>query len=221
MKLVQIRLTDLIIDPRCQMRVEFDAHYAAELAEVRKEGFPLPPVVAFQDKPPKAILADGFHRCKAEELVSGKRAFIVAELRPGGIRDAILYATSCNAKSPLRPTEEDYKKAALTLLEDEEWGQWSVREIARRTGCPRSTVGQMRDVLINSSSGSNGHIKIRRKGKTYTQTTRAKTAAPAPVTDLAWLDKVRDCLGQAVEGLADRDGYGLALHYARLALAAL
>ena len=46
----------------------------------------------------------------------------------------------------------DKRKSVMTLLEDEEWGAWSGREIARRCGVHHSYVSRIRSPLsINDS----------------------------------------------------------------------
>jgi len=168
-----MRLCDLVLHPQCQMRVAFSEQYAAELADYLDGGGRLPPVTAFRDLPgPRALLADGFHRRRAHEI-AGRRT-IEVDVRAGDLRAAILFATGCNAKSPLRPALEDFKKAAWTLLSDAEWGRWSLREIARRTGCRRDVVSQLKDLLDEQlSSGGPGQIgldgvTVQRGGTTYT-----------------------------------------------------
>ena len=50
-------------------------------------------------------------------------------------------------------TSADKRKAVLTLLEDDEWGQWSDREIARRCKVHHSFVSRVRPSLSTSDSG--------------------------------------------------------------------
>ena len=180
MILAQMRLPDLILHPQCQMRIVFSESYAEELADYLDAGGVLPPVVGFRERPgPRAILADGFHRRRAYEIAG--RRMIEVNVKDGDLRAAILYATSCNAKSPLRPAPEDYKKAAWTLLADSEWGRWSVRDIARRTGCRRDVVSQLKELYAEQcASGGLGQIgldgiTVHRGEQTYTMRFRDMT----------------------------------------------
>ena len=173
MILAQLRLTDLILHPQCQMRVAFNEGYAEELADYLDAGGVLPPVIGFRERPgPRALLADGFHRRRAHELAGRKT--IEVDVRPGDLRVAILFATSCNARSPLRPAPEDFKKAAWTLLADPEWGGWSDRKIHQLTGCRRDVIAQLRDLYREQfSSGGKSQIgldgvTVERGGSTYT-----------------------------------------------------
>ena len=182
MILAQMRLPDLILEPQCQMRVAFSETYAEELADYLDAGGALPPVVAFRDGPgPRAVLADGFHRRRAHEIA--RRKYIETDIRAGDLRAAIFYATSCNARSPLRPAPEDFKKAAWTLLADPEWGRWSDRKINELTGCRRDVIAQLRDLFAEQfSSGRKSQMKIgldgvtvERGGSTYTMRFRDMT----------------------------------------------
>jgi hypothetical protein len=49
-------------------------------------------------------------------------------------------------------TNEDKRRAVMTLLGDEEWSQWSNREIARRCGVHHDLVGSLRSSLADSAS---------------------------------------------------------------------
>jgi hypothetical protein len=52
----------------------------------------------------------------------------------------------------LRRTNEDKRRAVLTLLQDEEWTQWSDREIARRCGVSHQMVAPIRSSLVVATS---------------------------------------------------------------------
>jgi len=178
--LAQLRLTDLVLHPQCQMRVAFSEEYAEQLADYLDGGGRLPPVVAFREHPgPRALLADGFHRLRAHEIA--RRKYIETDIRAGDLRAAVLFATSCNARSPLRPAPEDFKKAAWTLLVDAEWGRWSDREIHRLTGCRRDVIAQLRDLVAEQfSSGRICQIEVdgvtvHRGDTTYTMRFRDMT----------------------------------------------
>lgn len=51
-----------------------------------------------------------------------------------------------------RRTNEDKRKAMPTLLNDEEWGKWSDREIGRRCCVASSMVGDYRKSLQSDYS---------------------------------------------------------------------
>ena len=232
MRLVQFPLKHLIRDERCQMRVEFDEGYAQELAEVRRAGVPLPAVDVFQTERPRGYLADGYHRARAEELAFGPRAQVLANVHPGGLREAVLFAAGANARHGLRPRAEDVRKAVATLLTDPEWGQWSGREIARRVGCGRDLVDRLKDQLAELS-GAIGQIgldgvRVQRNGTTYTmrfrdmtpQQRRAAAQEESAGHRAAWRRQLAEALDDA-ERHALNLGLGAVLGHVRRAQEAL
>ncbi len=75
-------------------------------------------------------LADGFHRVAASNQAG--RYVVEANVHQGTQRDAILHAAGANAEHGLPRSHDDKRRAVKRLLEDDEWGKWSDREIARR-----------------------------------------------------------------------------------------
>lgn len=69
---------------------------------------------------------------------------INTEIRQGSCRDAILHSLGANASHGIRRTNADKRKAVEIMLEDEEWGQWSDREIARKCGVGNQLVSHVR-----------------------------------------------------------------------------
>lgn len=139
LKLAQIRT-----DGGTQPRTELNESAVADYAESITEGAKFPPVTVFYDG---ALywLADGFHRFFAHKKIGALD--INAEVHQGTKRDAILHSVGANASHGLRRTNEDKRKAVLTLLEDPEWAQWSNREIARRCCVSDKTVASVRESL--------------------------------------------------------------------------
>ncbi|MEI8165018.1 MAG: ParB/RepB/Spo0J family partition protein [Chloroflexales bacterium] len=126
-------------------------------------------------------LADGFHRIEAAQRAN--LPTVPCEVRPGTRRDAVLYAVGANANHGHRRTRQDVRRAIELLLQDEEWGKWSDREISRQVGCSPSTVGTVRpSVQLGQMEGRT----VSRNGTTYTQAERqpAAPAAPAPAAPL-------------------------------------
>ena len=120
-----------------------------EYAKAMTEGDRFPPVIAFFDGS-LYWLADGYHRIAALELLGEHK--ISVELFDGGKREAILYSVGANAKHGLRRSNSDKRHSVMKLLEDEEWVQWSDREIGRRCGVDNSTVSKYRGSLLDSNS---------------------------------------------------------------------
>jgi hypothetical protein len=129
-------------------------------------------VVVFSDDDSASYwLADGFHRFEAAQKAG--RAFIKAEIREGGKREAILFAVGANASHGLRRRNIDKRNSVLKLLKDEEWSQWSDREIAKQCKVDHKTVARIRRELSGEIPQIQNPIrKVTRGGKTYDQNTR-------------------------------------------------
>jgi len=137
---IDLLRTDGGTQPRAGMYLATIADYADEMKnEVR-----FPPVTVFYDGS-EYWLSDGFHRVAAAKKI--RRDTIDVDIQQGTQRDAILHACGANATHGMRRTNEDKRRAAKTLLQDEEWSQWSDREIARRCVVGAPLVGQLRESL--------------------------------------------------------------------------
>lgn len=119
--------------------------YAAEV----RSGAEFPPVVVFYDGSDH-WLADGFHRLNAYTKAGAE--FIPADVRQGTRRDAILHSVGANGEHGLRRTNDDKRRAVLTLLNDGEWSKWSDREIARQCNVSHEFVRRARPVTVNVDS---------------------------------------------------------------------
>ena len=130
-KVTYLPVSAIKVDPACQAREALNAKTVGEYREIMmREGTNyFPPIVAFHDGP-NYWLSDGFHRYAAAQKVG--LHVLKAEISKGSRRDAILHAVGANATHGLRRTNADKRRAVSVLLEDEEWGSWSNREIARR-----------------------------------------------------------------------------------------
>jgi hypothetical protein len=96
---------------------------------------------------------------------------ISADVRPGGRREAILHSVGANAKHGWRRSNDDKRKAVLTLLRDPEWAEWSDREIARRCGVDGKMVAGLRPKPSAEEPQIRTKRKVKRKGKVYAQNT--------------------------------------------------
>jgi hypothetical protein len=149
MKLVNLKLQELTLDPSIQSRTERDEAYVEELRKDLLEGAEFPPIVVFTDGN-TSWPADGVHRYLAHERAG--RSEILADLREGGKREAIFHAVGANAKHGKRRSNEDKRKAVEILLQDEEWGKWSDRHIANACRVSQPLVSSIRKDLAE-----NGH----------------------------------------------------------------
>jgi len=143
-------------DTDLQMReAGIDVGVVAEYAEAMEGGAEFPPVILFNDGE-VFWPADGFHRIAAAKKIGCDR--IMADVRQGSKRDAVLYATGVNAKHGLRRTQADKRRAILTVLRDPEWSRMSDREIGKRCQVDHKTVGSVRREMTGG-----GEIPIKSK----------------------------------------------------------
>lgn len=152
----RVRLDALELDPRTQLRAQRSPQTVEDYAErmargasgdvVDPDGGTWPAVVVYYDASARTYhVADGHHRVEAARAAGLDE--IQADVRAGGLRDAVLYAASANTLHGLRPSRADKRRAIRALLEDEEWRTWSDREIGRRCGASHTTVGTVRAEL--------------------------------------------------------------------------
>lgn len=168
------------IDGGTQSRVAIDNDVVADYAEAIKVGIEFPPVIVFHDGTDH-WLADGFHRYHAHSHAG--KASIPAEVRPGTVRDAILFSVGANGTHGLRRSAADKRKAVATLLADPEWAAWSDSKLAKVCAVDHKTVASHRAAILGNSQDAGPVVRtVERAGKTYQQDTSriGKTAAPAP-----------------------------------------
>jgi hypothetical protein len=156
-------------------------------------GATLPPLVVFQEGN-QYWLAEGFHRVAAG-LHAGLGE-LPCEVRQGGLRDAILHSAGANAAHGLRRTNADMRRAVLMLLQDEVWGGWADREIARRCAVGRPLVAELRAGLTGSSASEPAPRTYQDRHGNVTQMRTGnigrKPAEPAPAVP----DQLADALAR-------------------------
>src|SRR5690242_8250426 len=134
--------SDLIrVDGGTQTRAAISDNAVREYADSMNNGAQFPPLIVFYDGT-DYWLADGFHRFRA--FAENGIDEIEADVRQGSRRDAVLYSVGANAEHGLPRTNEDKRRAVATMLCDEEWKQWSDREIARRCNVGNEMVSRLR-----------------------------------------------------------------------------
>lgn len=136
-----------------QMRALLDINTVGDYHAVMKAvgGWgPFPAVTIFHDGRDH-WLGDGFHRVAAYRRLLADLAVdsaeVPADIRVGTRRDAVLHAAGANASHGLRRSQADKRRAVETLLRDDEWQQWSDREIARKCNVSPDLVGAVRREL--------------------------------------------------------------------------
>jgi hypothetical protein len=146
-----------IKDGGAQMRVEMSVGTVNDYAEDMLKGAVFPPVIVYFDGT-DYWSGDGFHRIEAARKI--EREDILAEVRAGTQRDAILCGVSANSTHGLRRTQADKRRAVEKLLTDPEWARGSDRKIAEATKVDHKTVGKIRRELSGEipTGKSNGEI---------------------------------------------------------------
>lgn len=137
----KLNINTIRIDGGTQSRVEISMEAVAEYAEAIKDGIEFPAVVVFHDGADH-WLADGFHRYHAHKQAG--KVSILAEIRSGTVRDAILHSLGANASHGLRRSNADKRKAVTAMLADDEWAGWSDRKIAEACGVSQPFVSGIR-----------------------------------------------------------------------------
>ena len=141
---MKLKLKDIRLDGGTQPRQYINQDVVNEYAEEMLESDNFPPIVVFNDGA-NYWLADGFHRYHANK----KAGFLEVEcdVRNGVLRDAILFSVGANAVHGLRRSNEDKRKAVMTLLNDIEGSEWSDSEIARQCFVSVMTVSRVRKTM--------------------------------------------------------------------------
>jgi len=140
-KLLSLPIGRIRADLAAQPREFLNESVCQEYAELIRAGVEMPPIIVYYDGS-VYWLASGFHRLRAHVLACSKT--IQAEVRQGGLRDAILCACGQNAEHGLRRTLRDKARAVRMLLADKEWSQWSDHAIAKRCAVSHTMVRMQR-----------------------------------------------------------------------------
>lgn len=139
-----IKIDDIAIDGGTQQRERINEEVVAEYAEAMKCGAKFPAVTLFFDGA-QYWLGDGFHRFHASR--AAEMLDILADVREGTRRDAVLFSASANGTHGMRLTNADKRKSVLVLLLDKEWSGWSNRQIAKHCHVTDVFVGKLRNEL--------------------------------------------------------------------------
>jgi hypothetical protein len=144
-----VPVADVVLDTDVQPRESISTGVIGEYADAMRDGVQFPPITVFKDDDGTLIAADGWHR------VSGAKqaglATILAEIKPGTKRDAVLYSVGTNAAHGVRRTDADKRRAVMKLLNDPEWSTWSASVIAEKVGVSQPFVSTIRRQLEGQS----------------------------------------------------------------------
>lgn len=151
-----MKIKDIRLDKDLQSRAYINEDVVAEYAEHMLEGAKFPPVIVFFDSV-YYWLADGYHRYYGTKKANLDE--IEVEVINGTRRDAILYSLGANSTHGLPRSNDDKRKAVMTVLDDMEWCEWADREIARVCGVSSMTVGRIKKSLQIATPSEKKYIK--------------------------------------------------------------
>jgi len=165
----RIRIDTIRLDGGTQPRAELNQATVEEYAEAMAQGADFPPVTVFHDGQ-EYWLADGFHRLHAAR--KAELAEIAADVRQGTRRDAVLFSVGANAGHGLPRSNDDKRRAVMTLLMDDEWSRWPQTKIAKACCVTRQYVCGLAATLDPSCSRGQDTVReVTRGGTTYTMDT--------------------------------------------------
>jgi hypothetical protein len=159
-------------DTALQPRAKMDTAIIDEYKESMKAGDGFPPVIVYKIGE-EFVLVDGYHRYLAAK--GAKKDKILAEVRIGTMRDAILASVGVNAVHGVRRTNDDKHRAIMILLRDPEWEKWSDSEIAKACKVGTELVAKTRKSILAETARYRTDTpeptpekrKVKRAGKTY------------------------------------------------------
>lgn len=146
-----VPLDQIRTDGGTQMRESINSNLVQQYAEVLGSGVEMDPAIVFYDGT-DYWLADGFHRYRASEQIQTRQLW--CDVRSGTRRDAILYACGANEKNQWARSRADKRRAVMTLLRDEEWGNqkaWSNRRVADTCRVSDDLVAALREELASET----------------------------------------------------------------------
>lgn len=146
---VILKLSLITDDKECQQRGMTYPHEVNRYVEAMQNGDVFPPIDVVFDGT-AYWLWDGFHRLAATKHVGHKT--IMANVRPGTKRDAILLSLTVNTKHGIPKQKGATRRSVKKMLTDAEWSTWSMRAIARHVHCSEKYVRNVRNALTADST---------------------------------------------------------------------
>lgn len=199
---LRVVIRDSRIQPREAINLTTVSEYAQAMAKLplyEEAGLPIepfPPITVFHERDEEGRefywLADGWHRV----LAAGEAGLsdIDAEVREGGVTDAIFYAAGSNAAHGLKRTNRDKHRAVRMLLDHptiirEEWGNARIAHASGVSDLLVRTVRRERETELGlppstERRGSDGKLyslQIRTE-KTSTVSSASKSATEPGLT---------------------------------------
>ncbi len=174
----EIDLKLIRIDGGTQPRAQLNWIIVSEYAESIENGNVFPPIEVIYDGK-DYWLWDGFHRIEAYRKAGCLS--IRTNVRQGTRRDAVLLSVGANSSHGLRRTNDDKRRAVMTLLNDAEWSMLSDNEIAKHCGVSQPFASKLRSETLSYNGYKMEQERIvHRNGTTYTQNTANIGKAPTP-----------------------------------------
>jgi hypothetical protein len=168
MKIREIALDDLVLDPNLNLRDRLDDFTVERYADSWDR---LPPITVYQIDD-RMLVADGFHR-HAAAVMLGKRT-IRAEIIEGTFTDALDFVSSVNLFHGLPLTRAERRRAVEVKLKLHH--DWSDRRMAEELAVSRELVAKIRRQLIESRQIPNLPGRVGADGKLYTSAGLPKDA---------------------------------------------
>ena len=166
---MDIKVEDIVVDPKLVDRTDgLDFVTVQTYADDMESGAIFPAVEIVSDSE-SSWLVDGQHRLAAAKQLGHET--ITANVTEGNYRDALLKSCATNAEHGKPRTNEDKRQKVLMLLEDEEWKNWSDREIARQCKVGHPLVGELRNLTGISSSEKTERTYVTKHGTLATMNT--------------------------------------------------
>lgn len=160
MKIREVPLDDLVLDPNLNLRDRLDDFTVERYADSWDR---LPPITVYSVED-RLLVADGFHR-HAAAVMLGKRT-IRAEIVEGTFTDALDFVASVNLFHGLPLTRAERRRAVEVKLKLHH--DWSDRRMAEELAVSRELVAKIRRQLIESRQIPNLPGRVGADGKLYT-----------------------------------------------------
>ena len=168
MKIREVPLDDLVLDPNLNLRDRLDDFTVERYADSWER---LPPITVYKVDD-RLLVADGFHR-HAAAVMLGKRT-VRAEIIEGTFTDALDFVASVNLFHGLPLTRAERRRAVEVKLKLHH--DWSDRRMAEELAVSRELVAKIRRQLIESRQIPNLPGRVGADGKLYTSAGLPKDA---------------------------------------------
>lgn len=175
------------MDDATQSRTCNDIEVIEQYAESIRNGEEFPPVDLFRDEQGGHYIGDGIHRCHAHWRAG--REEVLAYVRPGDERAAMIFACGANRQHGLHRSNADKRHAAEVMLELEP--SWSNRKIADHCGLGDHLVADVRRELESGNVIPTTKARLGTDGKTR------ETPTPKKQAENSQLRESRSCEGPA------------------------